>query len=53
MANQRVKDLFYDAGGVLRDMILENPDNCRLVDQIHQLVNHLLVIKGLVLEEDE
>lgn len=52
MYNEKLKHHFHQAGTVLRDLILENADNNRIVDQVHQLINHLLVIKGEVLTEE-
>jgi len=36
---------------ILRDMILENADNKVLINQLHQLINHILVAKNYLTEE--
>lgn len=37
-------------GPILRDMILENADNKVIVNQLHQLINHILVAKNYLTE---
>lgn len=39
-------------GPILRDLIIENADNKVIINQLHQLINHILVARNYLEEED-